>query len=409
MTTLLAGLGPAGRGVLTAMLVEGILPAVCGDGLVVVDPEPTPGGGALLDYAARSDTAAIVFAECVKALRHAPDLRDSDALATILALPDGESVALSTVGRLLRDGTAPLLRQLRVLGADVRLGVRVTGVRPDPTGGASVTLTDSTGRPEVLGVSRLILAVGGDPYVPRELLDLLGGEVHHSDELMRRTGLARAMDALPPDPRIIVVGRAHSAFTVADQLLSQEGALAWSADAVTVATPGQVRVTYPDVATARADGALVTHDDVCPQSGRVWRLCGLRGDAARRFRIGRDGGDARLAVEELGGSALADRAAQADLVVAATGYRTAALRLVQGAVATRPDGSLLDHLGRPLSGIRTVGLGSGSRRSAVAGGEPSYTGPVDGVWHYQTVVAPALFESLFDPAVWGDQVRSMTG
>ena len=168
-------------------------------------------------------------------------------------------------------------------------------------------------------------------------------------------------------------------------------------------------MTYPDVAAARADGALVTSDDVCPQSGRVWRLCGLRGDAARRFRLGRDGVDARLVVEELGGVALADRAAHADLVVAATGYRTAALRLVPGAVATRPDGSLIDHLGRTLPGIRTVGLGSGSRRSPRAGGEPSYTGPVDGVWHYQTVVAPALFESLFDTALWGDQLSAMTG
>ena len=42
MTTLVAGLGPAGRGVLTAMLVAGILPAVCDDGLVVVDPSSHP-------------------------------------------------------------------------------------------------------------------------------------------------------------------------------------------------------------------------------------------------------------------------------------------------------------------------------------------------------------------------------
>ena len=54
-------------------------------------------------------------------------------------------------------------------------------------------------------------------------------------------------------------------------------------------------------------------------------------------------------------------------------------------VTARPDGSLVDRLGRPLPGIRTIGLGSGSRRSPLAGGEPSYTGPVDGVWHYQTV------------------------
>jgi hypothetical protein len=407
MTTLLAGIGPAGRGVLTAMLAAGILPEVCDDGFVVVDPELVPGGGALCDYNVRSDSAAVVFAECVKALRHEPDLTASSALATILALPDGETVALPVVGRLLCESTAPLLRQLRTLGADVLLGTRVTAVSPHAAGGASVTVTDWAGHSMTFAVSRLILALGGEPHVPEELANLLPGEVHHSDELLRPAGLARALDALPPDPRIVVIGRAHSAFAVADRLLSSARPQGWSDGAVTVATRGQVRVTYPDVATARADGACFTLDDVCPQSRRVWRLCGLRGDSARRYRLGRDGLDARLAVAELQGSALADRASRADLVVAATGYRAAALRLLPGAMTAHPDGSLVDRLGRHLPGIRTIGLGSGSRRSALAGGEPSYSGPVDGVWHYQTVLAPAMLEDLFGPAPRGQPARAV--
>ena len=91
----------------------------------------------------------------------------------------------------------------------------------------------------------------------------------------------------------------------------------------------------------------------------------------------------------------AGRASRADLVVAATGYRSAALRLLPGGVTPRADGSLVDPLGRLLPGIRTIGLGSGSRRNPLTGGEPSYTGPVDGVWHYQTMLAPAMLEDLF--------------
>lgn len=395
MTTLLAGLGPAGRGVLTAMLSLGMLPEACDDGLVVVDPELAPGGGALCDYGIRSDSAAVVFAECVKALGDEPDLTASSALAAILALPDGESIALPVAGRLLREATAPLLRTLRALGADVLLGARVTAVRPQMTGGASVTVADRVGRVETRTVSRLILAVGGEPYLPEDLLNLLPGEVRHSDELLRPAGLARTLGNLPEDPKVVVIGRAHSAFAVADQLLSSDRAQGWSAGAVTVVTRGNVRVTYPDVAAAAADGASFTEDDVCPQSRRVWRLCGLRGDAARRYRLGRDGLDTRLAVAQLHGSALADRASAADLVVAATGYRTAALRLLPDAMAPRPDGSIVDRRGQPLPGIRTIGLGSGSRRSAMMGGEPSYTGPVDGVWHYQTMLAPAMLQALF--------------
>jgi hypothetical protein len=409
MTTMLAGLGPAGRGVLTAMLLGGILPEVCDDGLVVVDPELSPGGGALCGYNVRSDSAAIVFADCVKAFRHDPDLAASSALATILALPDGESVDLTVVGQLLSEGAAPMLAQLRHLGADVRLGARVTAVRPQPTGGASVTVTDWAGRSECLTVSRLIVALGGEPYLPEDLAVLLPVEAHHSDEVLRSDGLVRALDALPPSPKVVVIGRAHSAFAVADRLLSSDQSLGWSAGAVTVATRGQVRVTYPDVATARADGASFTRDDVCPQSLRVWRLCGLRGDAAKRYRLGRDGRDARLVVAELHGRDLADRASGADLVIAATGYRAVALRLFADGTSTRPDGSLADRHGRPLAGIRTIGLGSGSRRSGQGGGEPSYTGPVDGVWHYQNVLAPAMLADLFGDVQEGNAAHALSG
>lgn len=395
MTTMLAGVGPAGRGVLTAMMLTGRLPDLCADGLVVVDPDPSPGGGALAAYNVRSDSAAAVFALCVEAVRDEPELCGSEALATIEALPDGESVALSSVGKLLTEGTAPLLRRIVGLGADLRLGTEVTAVHPRPGGGADVTLVDRTGRRETLTVGRLVMAVGGVPHVPDGLLRVATGRLVHSDSLLRATGLRRVLDELPQDPRIVVVGRAHSAFSVADRLLSSEPAEAWAAGAVTVATRGQVRVTYDDRATARADGASFTEADVCPQSGRVWRLCGLRGDAARRYRLGRDGLDPRLVIAELRRRDLARAAKGADLVVAATGYRTAALDAVRGAVSTRPSGALHDASGRELQGIRAIGLGSGSRRSDLLGGEPSYVGPVDGVWHYQTVVAPTMLEDLF--------------
>jgi hypothetical protein len=393
MTTLLAGLGPAGRVVLTAMMASGRLPELCSDGLVVVDPQEQPGGGALLGYNVRSDSAAAVFAECVRAFRDEPEVSTSSSLAHILALPDGETVALPVVGTLLSEATVPLVRHARDQGADVRLGARLVDVRPRAAGGTFVT-TCRAGRFERMTVSRLIIAIGGAPYVPDAVTRRIQAEILHSDELLRPAGLQRALDALPPDPRVVVIGRAHSAFAVANKLLSSSQADRWGSASVTALTRGPVRVTYPDVATARADGATFSPDDVCPQSQRVWRLCGLRGDAARRYRLGRDGIDPRLSVVELQTSELTEATSRADLVIAATGYRSASLRLLPGS-STRADGSVLDRHGRPIPGIRSIGLGSGSRRNPATGGEPSYDGPVDGVWHYQTAVAPPMLEDLF--------------
>ena len=394
MTTMLVGLGPAGRGVLEAMRASGVLADVCADGLVVVEPSSTPGGGALGGYGLRSDSAAAVFAECVRAVRDDPAVASSPALATILGLPDGETVALPVVAQLLEEATRPLLRTLATAGAEVMLGARVQAVTPRPGGGAVVSLRSADGSDEARSVDRVVLAVGGEPYLPASLVLTLGPRVLHSDALLRSDGLARTLAAVPADPRVVVVGRAHSAFAVADRLLSSAASAGWGAGAVTVATPGPVRVTYADVDAARADGARFTTDDVCPFSGRVWRLCGLRGDAARRYRLGRDGLDPRLVTTPVSGAALAALAGSADLVVAATGYRSAALRLVPAATAVRPDGVLVDAVGRPLPGLRALGLGARSRRDPAVGGEPWYTGPVDGVWHYQYVVAPALVDGL---------------
>lgn len=413
MPTLVVGLGPAGRGLLSALHAGGTVEEVCRDGLVVVEPGLHPGGGSLGSYAVRSDSAAAVFATCVEDVAGEPELARSAALAEMRAVPDGQSIRLGVVGELLRDATPPLVRRTAALGADVRLGTRVAGVVADgsrllvrtitgdpavPGGGAAardVVGDARPGREEVIEVDQVVMAVGGTPYIPVAVGALPTAALAHSDLLLRSAGLAAVLRDLPGDPRIVIVGRAHSAFSVADRLLSTPPSAAWSPGAVTVATRGRVRVTYPDAAAATADGAVFTSDDVCPQSGRVWRLCGLRGDAAARFRLARDGADPRLVVRTVTGPHLARLAGEADLVVAATGYRSAALDLVDGA-AEVAQGQVRSRSGQVIPGVWSLGLGSGSRREPGIG-EPSYDGPLDGVWHYQHNVAPRLLDLMPSP------------
>lgn len=376
-----------------ALIAAGRLNQVCADGLIVVEPSLAPGGGNLRDYSVRSDSAAAVFALCVEELSSDPELLSSAELAAIRALPDGETVLVSTAGALLAQRGRALVRRLCDRGADVRLGSRVTAVRPVAAGGAQIEVSADDGTSSTITVDRLVLAVGGEPYVPVGVGRCLPGALH-SDVLLRPAGLAAALAHLREQPRVLVVGRAHSAFSLADQLLTASASRGWGPGAVTVATPGPVRLTYPDIRAALADGAEFTAEDVCPESGRVWRLCGLRGDAAARYQLARSGLETRLAVEELSGPALTRRAAEADLVVTATGYTTSGMALLPPNSRTQPDGSVVGPDGRPFAGIVTIGLGSAGRRHAETVGEPSYLGPVDGVWYYQTVLAPALLTDL---------------
>lgn len=393
MTILLAGLGPAGRGILTHLLTHPATAPIYDEGLVVIEPTGAPGGGQLGSYNVRSDSAAVVFAEAVQWLADDPMVSRSTALALINSLPDGESVALTTVDRLLRDATGPLIARARQAGMDVRMGEWLTRVEPG-VNGVDVHVTNADAMHQVLRVSQLILAVGGVPWIPPAFASVEPDRLRHSDDLLRTAGLESTLAGLPPDPHVLVVGRAHSAFAVADRLLSSTQSRAWGPNAVTMVIRGPVRVTYPNEAAARADGVAFSDVDVCPSSGRVFRLSGLRGDSARRFRLGRDGIDLRLGFMDLESPDLARRTERADVVVAATGYRSASLSLVRDARMILPDGTLTDANGRVIPRIRTIGLGSGSRRTERVGGEASYTGPVDGVWHYQNRVAVDMVSDL---------------
>ena len=392
--TMLVGVGPAGLGLLTAAYAAGELPALADLGMLVVDAEATPGGGNLLNYGVRSDSAATVFLECVEPLLEAAQLQQAPELRRISELPPFDSADLPLVGRLLQAAGKAIIDIARGYGVSVETCTRVTDVQPASAGGAVVTLTGPNGTRRVRA-DRLFLAPGGDPYVPEGYRASSAGRVCHSDVLLRRATFEEAYARLPAQPSILVLGRAHSAFSAADRLLADPRSTDWRSGAVTVAARGPVRVTYLSLEEAEADGVSPHPDDICPNTGRVFRLAGLRGDGARRYRLARERVDQRLTIGQLTDTQMLTAARHADLVIAATGFRSASLRLLPAGYAIDPDGSVLDPKGCRVPGVWSLGLGSGWRRSDGMGGEPSYTGPIDGVWHYQSVVAAALLSAAF--------------
>ena len=389
---MLVGLGPAGLGLLTAAYVRGMLPALADAGMLVVDAESAPGGGDLLNYGVRSDSAATVFLEVCRATgRNGPRAAAAE-LRHIGELPPFESADLTLVGGLLRAAGQALVDVARGCGVCIETSTTVTAVEPATEGGAVVTITGRTGTRQVQ-VNQLFLAPGGEPFVPESYCRTGVGAMCHSDVLLRKETFEDTFVRLPAHPSVLVIGRAHSAFSVADRLLSDPRSTGWRRGAVMLATRGPVRVTYQSLDEAMADGLHPDPTDVCPNTGRVFRLSGLRGDGARRYQLARDGADPRLIVQEMTESETLAAARRADLVVAATGsdpLRALCSPLAVG--SSRMAVSWVETGVRsPASGPRA--LGSGWRRSAGMGGEASYAGPIDGVWHYQSVVAPALLSA----------------
>jgi hypothetical protein len=227
-----------------------------------------------------------------------------------------------------------------------------------------------------------------------------------------------ALFAAARSPRIVILGGSHSALSCARVLLQSSGAERLTEGAVTVLHRQPMRLTYATPQAALDDGFTgFGASDVCAKSGRVFPLAGFRADTRefvrRALGLGSLQPDPRLRLLCVGDgteiSCKVARAAldEADLIVAAFGYRPRALPLfdVSGAPIRvfsntgwgRPlvDGRsrVLDERGEIVPGAFALGLSAGY---PLAGrhGEPSFIGQANGLSLWQTEVGEELLRQI---------------
>jgi hypothetical protein len=117
----------------------------------------------------------------------------------------------------------------------------------------------------------------------------------------------------------------------------------------------------------------------------------------------------RLGVDDAASRTLLDNA---DLVIAALGYRPHALPVLDEAenlvpllAQTAPqaplvDGScrVLDATNNPLPGLFAIGLAAGFVPHGKLGGEPSFRGQANGLWLWQSDVGGLIVDAILHPS-----------
>ena len=426
---LVAGAGPAGTGPLVAAIRRGVHRELLGRGVTWVDCAPHLGSGSLSRYDITSDTAASVLLECLAGEGPLRDLHDHPVAVQVRGHGHGPlplSLAAQwydVLGSRLEEVVAHHPPSRFVPGTElVALDVGADGIR--------ACLSGPLGRHEVVA-ERVVLALGGVQHRQTHLeaqlapglrlTDLAGVDerVVTTDELVTSRGQARVRDLLARDrrPRVVVVGGSHSAFTAAWLLLHRSG-VAWEPGAVTILCRRTPKVFYPSADAARAEGYPFSPEvDVCPVTGRVFRLAGLRLASRDLLRSLLGLGDAppepRVALSpyddtDAGGSpAVRALLEAATVVVSALGYTA---RTVPVSVGGRPRGLhaetspraelvddhcrvLLDD-GTPVPGLWGLGLASGFVPHGALGGEPSFDGRTNGLWLYQNGVGDIVLDAL---------------
>ena len=426
---LVVGGGPAGLAPLIAASRNGDLDRLLAAGLVVAEREPSIGAGRIGRYLINSDSSAETFLSCVAG--H-PDpalacLIDHPAARAIV--PYGrDAVPLSLVGAFLAalgDVLASLIR--RAPHGHVMTGRQALWTRRTAAGTWSTRLRCVATGEEIDVLSRVVLLATGaeqpearleDEAVAtgRRLLPGYAGKLMQSDRLLTADGLAEAIERLSGlrQPRLAVVGGSTSAVSCVRVLL---GALddRLGEGGITLMHRRPLPVFYRSAQEAREDGYdAFGADDICPVSGFVFRFGGLRFDSRSllrsALRIGDAVPDPRLRLHRL--DEAADTGAvldQADLIVSALGYRPRALPVfdVQGrpirlhaqqpkGVLVGPQCGVVDEAGREVDGVFGIGLAAGFRPGGAMGGEPSFTGQVNGLWLWQNDVGALIVQRMLE-------------
>lgn len=412
--TIIIGAGPAGLGPLVAARHDGTLDALLAHGLVVLEQGQAIGSGELGQYSIRSDSHADSFLVPL-ASSAPPDLAPllAGGPGASLEAGRGAAVPLATVAHFMGQVGGTLRQWLAEHRDDPFLcGRRAIAAQRQADGHWLVTCRRSDGVTETLRSQNVVLATGAAQSLAALAHATVGGDTllpRHADKtvlsgaLLGEAGAALLAQRLAgvQAPRVVVLGGSHSAMSSALFCLQQWDAQG-IAGSVSVLHRRPFRLMYTSPEAARDEGYTdFGPQDICPRSGRVYPLAGLRSDARallrRHWQLGGAAPEPRLRLVPLLASddaAVQRQLASADLIVAALGYAVRALPLMdacgerlglqadRGAPLVDGHSQVLDDAGQPLDGVYALGLSAGY---PLAGeyGEPSFRGQANGLslWH----------------------------
>jgi hypothetical protein len=427
------GGGPGGLAPLLAAHRRGRLAELLDEGVTVVEQSASIGAGSLGRWCINSDSTGFTFADC---LAGAPD----SELAALRSHPITEE--------FVRAGgdTVPLRRAGEFLGA-VGQGIheliaaspngcvlnrhQAVSTQRTNTGWLTRIRDVETGREQITDSRNVVFATGASQPVERleaervagvPLVERWSGKLVQSGDVLSEAGfatMAARLAALGRPPRVAIIGGSTSAAALSYAMLHRLPGVEFGAGGLIIMHRRELRIFYPSVAAALAEGYTeFGPDDICPLSGRVFRLSGFRLESRELIMQARGiGGRApeprlhlhRLGVNDASSIALLDNA---DLVIAALGYRPRALPMFDragkrmilfsetGPKAPLVDGRcrVLDAVGDPIPHAFGIGLAAGFVPHGKLGGEPSFMGQANGLWLWQSDVGGMIVDAILDPA-----------
>ncbi len=421
---LVIGGGPAGMASLLAAAEAGKLTRLLGVGLMVLEAGPAMGSGGLKDANIPSDSTAESFLDIV--LHNTTDLLTglrSHPLVSRISTFAGQAVPLPLVCAFL-DVVGKHVQNTVEAWPHCQVWVQTKALATrQAQNGEWITETycETTGVSRTIVSQTVVLATGGyqpqvrllkEKIAGRPLLPAYTGKVLQSGQVLTSGGMDDVTTRLATlaSPRIAIVGSSASAGAVACFLHNIVDKLPSGIESCTLLHRSPIRLFYGSVTDADADGYNdYTEKDICPLTGRIHRFGGLRLSARDLIRSSSKKLNLSFhRLNERDDSASRQILDEADLIVAAFGYRPRALpvfgkngeriKLRCELGASQPlvnsSSAVLDLSGAPIEGLFGIGLGTGRPWTPDLGGELSFNGQINSLWMWQHNLGEQLVDGL---------------
>lgn len=380
------GGGPAGCGLLTNYALNGEYEELLDRGVAIFDSSQHLGGGSLHNYTnLRSNSHGCAFFDAIDALGIVPHDKDLN-VETEIPMRELHKLQL-TVGswheaRLNRHPISRSITKTTVLNVTEKSnGVYCIRYSTEK----NCNKSDRTFH-EILA-NNVCVCTGGIPYTPPWVLKQCDPDQLESAEDYFSRG---NQDQELKGPRIAVVGFSHSAFSIGHLLQKHHPLANITYIKQPSSTRTQPRIYFPSTDAANKNRYVYESIDVDPDTGRVHRFGGVRGDA-RTFALSKDSYQTSNVLNP----------DDYNHIIVACGFR---MRMVpmfdRNGVELRPEsewsGSSVNSEGRlfPNHQIYAFGLGAGLHPSQETGGEAGCTRRADGIWLYQYTVGSTIRNSL---------------
>ena len=380
----IVGGGPAGCGLLTNYAVNGEYDKLLDQGVAVLEAATHLGVGSLGNYESlRSNSHGCAFFDAIDDLNI--EVHDKN-LNVQTEIPMKEMKELQkTIGswheaRLIQHHISRSITNAKVLD-----------ITEQPNGVYRIQYitynTDKSDRifHELL-TNNVCVCTGGIPYTPSWVLEQCEpGKVETAQDYFSK-GVHRELKG----NKVAVIGFSHSSFSIGHLFQKHHPSAKLTYITRPSSTRSEPRIYFPSVDEAKACGYSFEDADVCPDTQRVHRFGGVRGDA-RTFALLKDS-------YETSNTFNPD---DYDHIIVACGYRMKTIPIfdrngVELSPTSDDSGSCVGADGRlfPDHQIYAFGLGAGLRTNKETGGEPGCTRRADGIWLYQYAVGSIIRNSI---------------